>query len=189
MIKDFENIINSEHVVSMAEDTKKQEHENQLMLLHNNVIPIKTDNWDGDDILLHMGFELLEPVDDLFRICTYPKGWTRAESTQRFLIDIFDEHGRNRASIFFCEFLEERESILFFNTRFSIQYRIHEIDNTFCYYSVYDEEEKKDVFSTKYRKIGCSYDKMNYNIQEAEDWLENNYRYWEDPLEYCSNMT
>ncbi|MFB4285665.1 hypothetical protein ACBJ59_61135 [Nonomuraea sp. MTCD27] len=87
----------------LAAGVEELEEAGGRQLLHSKVIPTKVHGGTDED-LAALGFELGDVVDGdpLFRHATLPPGWTRRleESDPRgsYLVD---EHGQDRAAIFY----------------------------------------------------------------------------------------
>lgn len=85
-------------VIGSAERViKNQEARGQSALVRSSVLP-KQGPWD---VLEAMGIVRGEEQDDLFVQVTLPEGWHKRATNHSMWSDLIDEHGRNRASIFY----------------------------------------------------------------------------------------
>lgn len=90
---------------------ERQERQGQAEVLRSTAIPRQLLSCTEGD-LTALGFVLGEPTDDLFREATLPEGWSRKGSDHAMWSYIVDEHGRERAAIFYKAAFYDRDAHL-----------------------------------------------------------------------------
>jgi len=140
--------------------------------------------------LEQLGFVFGEDADDTFVYVTFPKGWKKLPTDHSMWSDLIDDKGRKRGAIFFKAAFYDRRADMHLTNRFSYGrfYEHHDeyIDNVIQYYVM---DCDKIVFKTL--PLSCEkqyseewWEKDKTCSEWAQNWLNEEYPNWEDPMAY-----
>jgi len=152
--------------------------------------------------LADLGFQVGDPLDDLFIQVTPPPGWSLKADPDGEQWEIFDGMGRARGAIYLTEYPNEFSAFFSLRTRFDIHIlgfqsdgsRAVDVQATYVQSHVEDALKAGPLFTSKEHPIEASDDDLENIVagmashqaakSECEDWLAANFPDWRNPAAY-----
>ncbi len=177
---------------------ERSEARGQELLVNSETLPHKFNSGTREQFE-KMGIVFGEKADDIFSFVTLPQGWKKVATDHSMWSKLFDEQGRERASIFYKAAFYDRDAFLNISRRFSYSYRpvlgyehpdyrkgswvgvVTDCNNII--WKTAEIEPEQEYKADKDIWLAWS-DKRDKLTQEARRWLETNYPKWESPLAY-----
>lgn len=186
--------------MSTGQAIERQEAQGQKHLVQQDLLPVRAP-WDKLEAL---GFRKLDEGDGVLCQATLPEGWEKRASDHSMWSYIYDEQGRERASVFYKAAFYDQRARLSLTCRFSCGERsVGGYDNPDfmdapcegyvqdCGADIWVSEEKLARPADRHdREAAMAY----YDAQErlrkaAAAWLAERYPDCDDPLAYWGEAT
>ncbi len=176
-----------------------QEAAGQRDFVASETLPCKPSDYHTTDeemrhILETLGIEFLEPVDDLFWYVRLPAGWQKRATDHSMWSKLYDDKGRERASVFYKAAFYDRSAHINLTRRYSCQICPvngwgSNTDPTTLWHAIVTDCEKP-IWQSE--PIGPKPDKPGrewWNAKDALckvaiDWCDEHYPEWRNPLAY-----
>lgn len=166
---------------------ERQEAAGQATFVRNATLPKDCDR----EALTKCGVIFGKDADDLFVNVVLPDGWKKQATSHSMHSDLLDEKGRVRATIFYKAAFYDRCADMRMCCRYNVASHIPcDADGNDVEYGrhthfktvVADDAASLD-------SLGRIRDKADYNtgdmhVKQAQDWLDQNYPDWRNPLAY-----
>lgn len=172
-----------------------QEARGQRDFVANETLPRKC-NFCFREQLMRMGIAFGEPVDDLFISVQLPSGWTKKATSHSMWSELLDEKGRKRASVFYKAAFYDRDAFVDLVRRFSCgcepvggwekstnRSKWHGFVRD-CGETVWQTDETLGPQPEEKEQYLAWSDSRQVLAGKAEDWLNENWPDWKDPLAY-----
>lgn len=160
-----------------------QEAEGQRDLIRSTHLP-KNIMGASRKQLEDLGFKFHEDVDNLFVSCELPTGWTKTATDHSMHSNLLDENGRCRALIFYKAAFYDRRAYMSMQSRFSIDGWVASDRPEQYNTAVFDGETQLFSSGTWSPDADAFYERKGRLYDLCEDWLNENYPDWKNPLAY-----
>lgn len=169
-------------IATMPGGIEAQESAGQAMLVAAEQLPKECTGATREQ-LVALGFWFGADVDEIFVTARLPPGWQKVAGENAYWSRIYDEKGRERASIFYKAAFYDRRAHMSMSRRYSVgSYFDHPTDPKRHQTQVLDGQRVIRVIGDSDRQAG-------YEVQSAHEeagriWLEDNFPRFRDPLAY-----
>lgn len=172
----------------------EQNQNGQIVLARDfNKIPRKIQDGNTRRDLKKLGFVFGKDIDELFVEVTPPEGWTLRRTDHAMWSYVYDEQGRQRASVFYKAAFYDTDAFISLNLRYRIKpYQLCDVDGHRLPEEVKESDymlcEVVDHDGSSLIVVGLRESKHYQRADElnkrAEKWLKENKPKWRDPLAY-----
>ena len=165
---------------SPTEFIERQQAQGQRSLVQSETLPVDIIDGKKED-LEKSGIKFLGevPGDKLFQFVELPEGWKKQATNHSMWSKLFDDRGRERASIFYKDAFYDRAAHLSIKRRYNVQTDSegHEKRYGICL------DDRTEIHRTE--TIVCDEEMLPFDAREkakqlAEAWLSDNYPNWRD---------
>lgn len=169
---------------SPTEFIERQEAQGQRSLVQSETLPVDIIDGKKED-LEKSGIKFLGevPGDELFQFVELPEGWKKQATNHSMWSKLFDDKGRERASIFYKDAFYDRAAHLSIKRRYNVQtdHEGYEKRYGICL------DDCTEIHRTE--AIACDGEILALDAREkakqlAEAWLNDNYPNWRDRSAY-----
>ncbi len=169
---------------SPTEFIERQEAQGQRLLVQSETLPVDIIDGKKED-LEKSGIKFLGevPGDKLFQFAELPEGWKKQATNHSMWSKLFDDKGRERASIFYKAAFYDRAAHLSIKRRYNVQTDNEGYEKRYgiCL------EDRTEIYRTE--AIVCGEGILAFDVTEkarqlAEAWLSENYPNWRDYSAY-----
>lgn len=178
---------------------ERQEARGQAMLVRSSILPkrgtIEPSQGDGPyrAEMERLGFTFGEDADDLFVQCQLPHGWELRPTDHSMWSRLYDEHGRERAAIFYKAAFYDRKAFVSWTPRYAVRRHHAATPDLPEDYNPANREEHVVCFTVcdAGRVIWHGAPYRNYDLaldeerrEEARTWLTAHYPQHDNPFAY-----
>jgi len=161
-----------------------QEAQGQRLLVQSETLPVDIIDGKKED-LEKSGIKFLGevPGDKLFQFVELPEGWKKQATNHSMWSKLFDDKGRERASIFYKAAFYDRAAHLSIKRRYNVQTDSEGYEKHYgiCL------DDRTEIHRTEAIVSGegiLAFDAREKARQLAEAWLSENYPNWRDYSAY-----
>jgi len=168
-----------------------QESLGQNEMVTTDILPKEMIHGCTKEQLENIGIVFGQEVDDLFINVGLPEGWKKVASNHSMWSYLYDDKERKRAAIFYKGSFHDRKAHISLINRFSMYYTPEDEYKTDMDYEErkgnnwfgFVKDQDQFIFKTDFIR-NPSVTEQSKMIEEARNWLENQYPEWEDTTKY-----